>query len=258
MFSGGEGFVQGASIGYENSGPFRGELAFTDGKLSLNTNFEQFPVGANTADYGVVGRADFKIFGNWKDYDFSTGAYGATDDFLVVSAGADYTEAGDTHSITHVIDFDYGSKSGFALYGAYTGRAFSHTAIGSVGANGGTTGKTVGTNGYDWGFRGLASYAIDKTWEPYAGYEYIHFDSDNLPGGSQNSVHVIRAGINYYLLGPVARISLEADYLPEGSPVSDTGNGILGTGAPTKTSGFSHGGGSYEVILPRPVPTQPF
>ena len=54
--------------------------------------------------------------------------------------------------------------------------------------------------------------------------------------------------VNYYLYGEVARFSVEADYLPEGSPISDSGNGILATGAAAKTSGFSHGGGN-ELIF---------
>lgn len=243
LFTGAEGFVQGAAVGFD-VGNVRGELAYTDGALSLNTNFEQFPVGANTADWGVVGRIDIKAFGNWKDYDFSTGAYGASSDFLVFGIGSNYTEAGDTRSFTHILDVDFGTKRGFALYGAYTGRAFAHSAIGSIGTNGGTTGKTAGTNGYDFSLRGQVSYVIDQNWEPYAQYEFIHFDPDNLPVGVQNQIQILRVGVNYYFIGPVARISLEGEYIPGGTPVSDDGSGILATGAASATKGFSHGGGN--------------
>jgi hypothetical protein len=244
LFSGGEGFVQGAGFGFDNGDNIRGELDYTDGARSLNTNFEQFPVGANSADWGAIGRLEVKAFGNWKDYDFSTGAYGSTSDFLVFGVANDYTEAGDTHAFTYVADVDYGTRSGFALYGAFTGRAFAHSTIASIGSTGGTTGKATGTNGNDWSFRGQASYAIDRHWEPYAQYEFLHLDPNNLPAHAQNQIQILRAGINYYIFGPVARISVEAEYLPGGSPLSDDGSGILATGGATKTSGITHGGGN--------------
>jgi hypothetical protein len=248
LFTGSEGFVQGAGGGFDNGGPVRAQVVYTDGRLSLNTNFENYPTGANPSDYGVAGRVAVKFFGKWADYDFSTGAYGATEDFLVAGAGADYTEAGDTHAITHVIDVDYGAKSGFAFYGAYTGRAFNHEAIGSIGTIGATTGKAIGANGYDWSGRAQISYAINSRWEPYGQYEFIYLDKSDLPALAKNQIQVIRAGINYYLYGPVARITAEANYLPGGSPISDTGNGILATGAATKTAGFSQGGGNEFIF----------
>lgn len=249
LFANAEGFVQGVATGYyDTDTPVRAELAFTDGQRSANTNFQDFSVGGNTADYGAAARAEYKVFGDWTDYDRSTGAYGTKSDFLVVGAGADYTEAGDTHTLTHIADVDYGLKNGVAFYGAYTGRAFSHAAIGSIGTNGGTTGKAVGTNGYDWSFRGQVSYAIDRHWEPYAQYEYIWLDQNNLPVGARNEIQVLRAGVNYYLLGTTARLSVDGNYLPGGSPISDDGIGILSTGKATKQTGFAHGGGN-EFIL---------
>jgi hypothetical protein len=246
LFTNSEGFVQGVSIGFDNGGALRGEFAFTDGQRSANTNFQDF--STTPADWGVAGRAEYKFFGNWADYDRTTGAYDSKSDFLVAGAGADYTEAGDTSSFVHVIDANYGNTRGLGLYGAYTGRSFNHAAIGSIGSNGGTTGKTIGTDGYDWSFRGQVSYAIDTHWEPYAQYEYIHLDHSNLPAGARNDIQVLRAGVNYYFHGTQARLTFDVNYLPDGSPVSDDGIGLLATGAATKTTGISHGGGN-EVIV---------
>ncbi|MDB5291779.1 MAG: phosphate-selective porin family protein [Phycisphaerales bacterium] len=242
LFSNSEGFVQGVSLGFDNNGAVRGEFAFTDGQRSANTNFQDF--STTPADWGVAARAEYKVTGNWSDYDRTTGAYDTKSDFLVFGAGADYTEAGDTNSLVHVIDGNYGNKNGLGVYGAYTGRAFQHAAIGSIGTNGGTTGKTVGTDGYDWSLRGQVSYAIDTHWEPYVQYEYIHLDHSNLPSGVKNDIQVFRAGVNYYFHGTQARLTFDLNYLPDGSPVSDDGIGILATGASTKTSGISHGGGN--------------
>ena len=146
-----------------------------------------------------------------------------------------------------MIDVDYGTKAGFAFYGAFTGRAFGHAAIGSIGSIGGTTGKAIGTNGYDWSGR-AGSYAINSKWVSYGQYEFIYLDKDNLPAGTKNQIQVIRTGINYYLTSQFAGISAEADYLRGGSPINDTGNGILATGAATKTSGFTQGGGNEFIF----------
>lgn len=245
LFFNGEGFVQGASVGFENGGALRGVLAITDGQRSGNTGFQSFPT--NPANYGLAGRADLKLLGNWHDYDRTTGAYGVSGTFLVLGAGGDYTEAGDTHVITHVADVSFGNAQGFALYGAYTGRAFQHAALGSLGTDGGTTGKTPSSNGYDFSFRAQASYAIDEHWEPYAQYEFIHLDARGVPSGANHDVQVLRAGANYYLFNTQARLSFDVSYLPDGSPLGDDGNGILPTGASPKSGAVSHGGG--EVVF---------
>src|SRR5262249_52760321 len=57
LFAGGEGLVQGVSLGYEN-GPIRAEVAFTDGLRSQNTNFQDFPT--NNTNYGFSGRVEYK------------------------------------------------------------------------------------------------------------------------------------------------------------------------------------------------------
>ena len=251
LFTNSEGFVQGVSVGYDNGGAIRAEGAFTDGMRSANTNFLQFPNGTSPADWGAAGRAEYKFFGKWKDYDRSTGAYNASDDFLVAGAGADWTEAGDTNVITQVADVDYGSTSGLGVYGAFTGRAFDKAAIGSIGSDGGTIGspkKFPYSSGYDYSVRGQVSYAINQNWEPYAQYEYIHLDPSNLPAGARGNLQVIRAGVNYYLFNTEARLTVDFNYLPNGSPISDDGIGILATGAPTKTTGWSRGGGNEYIV----------
>lgn len=249
LFLNSEGFVQGAGFGFDTGDGLRGEFAFTDGMRSANSNFQQFPSGANPANWGIAGRLDAKVFGKWKDYDRTLGAYNASQDFLVFGTGADLTEAGDTNVVTPVVDVDYGSKSGFSLYGAYTGRVYSHAAIGSFGSDGGTIGKVAQANGFDYSLRGQASYALDAHWEPYVQYEYIHLDGSDLPAGTTTrDFQVIRAGFNYYLYNTEARLSFDGNYLPEGSPVNDDGVGILATGPATKTAGFSRGGGKEFIF----------
>jgi hypothetical protein len=214
QFAKGEGYVQGVSLMYDNSNNVRGEVAFTDGLGSTNQNFQDFPT--NSADWGAAGRVEYKLFGKWRDYE-RLSMYGVKDDLLVAGAGADYTEAGSTGFLTHVADVQYDNKNGIGLYGAYLGRF-------GKGVDTGTSSDT-----YDWTLRGQVAYSIDRHWEPYFQVEYIDFDPASLSVGTedQNEVPVIRVGTNYYLHGDAARFQVDLSYLPNGSPVSDTGLGIL-------------------------------
>ena len=246
LFANSEDFVKGASAGFDNNGPLRAELAYTGGDRNTNTSFQPFPT--NNANWGVAGRGEWKLSGDWSDYDRSTGAYNAAHNYLALGAGADFTQAGDTATLVHVIDADFGTRQGFGLYGAYLGRYFQNAAIGSVGNSGATRGNVPASTGYDWTLRGQISYAINSHWEPYAQYEYIRLDPINLPAGVRNDLHAIRAGVNYYLFNTEARVTLDITYLPNGTPVSDEGAGLLATGSSTRTAGITRGGGNELVF----------
>ncbi len=163
LFSAGDGIVQGASVGYDNNGPIRAELAITDGLRSANTDFQDFPATGIPADWGAAGRLEWKLVGDWKQYNGVT-ALGAKQELLVFGAGADYTEAGVTRQLTHVVDGQYNSPSGLTLYGAYLGRYVAHDG-GPPGTNGGFTGKKAAPNTYDSTVRAEAGYLIDRHWE---------------------------------------------------------------------------------------------
>lgn len=214
VFANSEGFVKGATLIYDPANSIRAEAGFTGGFRNTNTNFQQFPTPGIPADWGAAGRAEYKLFGNWKDYDQIT-AYGIKHDSLVFGAGADYTEAGHTDTLLHVADAQYQNKVGLSLYGAYLGR---YTARSTV---------AKGAYTYDPTARFQVSWALGRHWEPYGRYEYIHFDGREFAAHTQTNVQVITAGVNYYLYGLSAKLSLDASYLPNGSPVSDDGFGVL-------------------------------
>jgi len=134
---------------------------------------------------------------------------------LAFGLGADYTEKGQGSSaLTHVFDVEYGTN-GLLLYGAYLGRYTRDNHA---------SGK--GEDTYDSTARAQASYLIGK-WEPYVQYEFIHFDSGSVPLKSETTVHEIDLGTAYYLHGHNAKVTLDLEYLPNGSPVSDDGSGVL-------------------------------
>ena len=234
MFAGVDGLTQGVSLGYDNSGEFRVEAAFTDGIRSSNTNFQDFP--ATGTDWGVAGRVEYKLVGDWRDYAHFT-AYGSRQELLVLGAGADYNEAGRTGQLVHVVDVQYESPTGFSGYAAYLGRYVRHNG-GLPGTNGATTANSPAPDTYDATLRVQGAYLFNNRWEAFARYEYIHFDGAELPAGSfHKGVHEFTTGINYYFYGQHAKFTADLSYLPNGSPVSDDGSGVLA----------SHGGG--EIIL---------
>jgi hypothetical protein len=216
-FVNGEGFIKGVSAIYDPGTFIRGEAAFTGGLKNFNTNFQQFPT--NTADWGAAARAEFKAFGDWKDYE-RISAYGIEQRTLAFGAGADCTEGGRGGALVHVADVQYQSTTGWSLYAAYLGRY-----------NRGLTPRnsksklTVDT--YDPTARFQAAWAANAHWEPYARYEYVHFDGREFPAGARTNVQIITAGLNYYLYGQAAKLSFDVNYLPNGSPVADDGFGLL-------------------------------
>jgi len=232
----GDDIVKGASIGYGYDDPnsaFRTEVAITSGERNFGTTYQEFPT--NTASWGAAGRAEYKALGDWNKYNQFT-ALGDTQDLLVFGAGFDYTEAGTTAALTHVVDVQYDSSQGLGLYAAYLGRYTRHNG-GPPTTNGGFTGAGPDFNTYDSTFRLMAAYLIDGHWEPFVRYEYIHFDGRELSAGTNPTVHDFTLGFNYYFHAHRAKITAGATYLPNGSPISNTISDLQ----------QSHGGN--EVIL---------
>jgi Phosphate-selective porin O and P len=229
-FSNADDYVQGVSLIYDAKGPLHAELAFTDGsdfvtaagtRNDFNQNFQDF--GTNNADYGGAARVEYLAFGDWKDYD-SFSAYGAKSDLLVFGGGLDYTEAGNTGFFSQTVDVQYKMTGGLALYAAYYGRYTkdSPAAIDAPGAA-----PAALHNLYDWGVVAQASYMINPKLEIFGRYGYLDLDSDGLASGTENHVHEITAGGNYYFEGHNAKLTLDGGYLPNGAPIADDGAGIL-------------------------------
>ena len=58
-------------------------------------------------------------------------------------------------------------------------------------------------------------------------YEFIKFDDATVGGGGDDTLHEIAVGANYYLHGHDAKFTFDALWLPDGSPVNDSGSGVL-------------------------------
>jgi hypothetical protein len=218
FFTGGDNLVQGMAAGYEHDA-LQTEFAFTDGQNESNRNFQDFPT--NAWDYGVAARAQYKLFGDWKGYEqFS--AMGLKQDLLVVGGGVDFSQGGDTDQILATADIQYGNTTGLGLYGALYGRQTLNAP------KNGTATPVAQNDTFDWGAIAQASYLIPQTKvEPFVRYDYLSLDSDTVAAGAEQHVHEFTAGVNYYLHGHDAKFTFDVMYLPNGSPVADSGSDVL-------------------------------
>jgi TolA-binding protein len=217
VFTGGENYVQGVAVIYSKE-TWHATAAFTDGALNnFNQNFQDFPT--NNADFGGAARVEYKVFGDWQDYN-EFAPYNIKKDLLVIGAAADYTEAGDTGYLVHTVDAQYNLTSGWTFYAAYLARYVSNGPVSSGAPAPG------GFDGYDWSAEAMVAYRLDRHWEPFARYAYLHLTQGEV-ASSENDVNEMTAGVNYYWYGQAAKFTLDFVYYPNGSPVSDTGSGVL-------------------------------
>jgi hypothetical protein len=224
----GDDIVKGAmlSAGYDTPGSLRGELAFTGGERNVDTTFQGFP--SNPATWGLAGRAEWKLFGDWDDYSQFT-SLDDKSELLVVGGGTDFTQGGGTSALTHVLDVQYNLPDGLSLYAAYLGRYVSNDG-GLPNTNGHpATGAAPFGDTYDATARFTAAYVIQRRFEPFFRYEYLHFDAREFSAPTNNDISDITLGANYYFFGQRVKASFAASYLPQGSPVSSTLGDVLTT-----------------------------
>jgi len=78
---------------------------------------------------------------------------------------------------------------------------------------------------WDWAIVAQVAYMINTQWEVFGRYDYLKLD--NTDAGEEDTFHEATIGINYYLKGHHAKITIDAGWLPNGSPSNQDGAGIL-------------------------------
>ena len=210
--------VQGVALTYgtpKEENPIQGELAFTDGDSSKNTDFrdaDPATTGRVNGNFGASGRFSYKWFGNWNDY-YQFSSRFTKKELFVTGVGADFSENGSTNVIRTTVDAQYNNPNGLSAY---------------VAANyNDTSGDAVGNNAY--GLQGQVGYVLAPEWEVFGRYEYVHLDA--FANGEDN-YHEITGGVNYFFgpegaWGNALKMTVDVTYLPNGSPGSITGLGYL-------------------------------
>ncbi|MFI5377716.1 MAG: hypothetical protein ACHRHE_00300 [Tepidisphaerales bacterium] len=227
IFANVDTFTQGVTFIWDPKAELRFEGGVTDGIRSANTNFQDQPNNSIAYNYGVAARLEYKAMGEWSDYNQIT-AYGNKKDLLVFGLGVDYSETGSTSCLTHAFDVQYGGANGLFLYASYIGRYTSNT-LGLPNAAGVSTSfqspANPGQDTYEPSVLFQASYIVAKNWEPYLRYEYMCLAG--TPAGSENTVHEISGGVNYWMHGHNAKITTQLMYLPNGIPIDDSSSDVL-------------------------------
>jgi hypothetical protein len=231
IFANGDAFTEGATFIYDPKTWARAEAGVNHGLRSANTNFQDFP--ANPFDFGVAGRAEFKLFGRWQDYG-QIGAVDVKEPLLVVGVGADSSQRGHATQTVGAVDVQYADQNGLSLYGAavdrYTNHNFGIATASTVGATFITNPDpaVLGRATNEYSLLAEAGYQFSNHLEPFGRYEYMHLQG--TPAGSRNYFHVITAGVNYYWYGHRAKLTAEVIYLPNGLPIDDSGGDVLASG----------------------------
>jgi hypothetical protein len=213
VLNGGESYVQGIDLLWDNNANLRADVGFTDGYNSRNTNFQDPPT--NAFDFGVHGRIEWLAMGkDFKGYQQFTSMGNKSGDFLVIGAGADFSQNGDINVLHHNVDAQWNSGP-LGVYAAFVGL---YTDVGAG-----------GSNSFDWGFVVQANYMLNSQWEIFGRYDYMDLDGTDsaIAHGNEDSFHEICVGLNYYLHGHSAKITVDAGWLPNGSPNNQTGIGVL-------------------------------
>jgi hypothetical protein len=230
IFGNTDTFTQAATVQYAGTNkPIRFEGGVTDGIRAANTNFEDSPNNGIAYDGGVAGRIEWKLMGNWKDYDQLT-AWGNSANLLVLGTGLDYSYAGGgDNTISQTLDLQYGGTNGFFAYICYFGRYTEHNRgipnTSSVSASFVTPTPQLGKDTYEPSVDAEFAYLIGKHFEPFVRYEYMFLQG--TPPGSQNDVTDISLGFNYYFFGHNVMFTQQFMYLPTGIPINDDSSDVL-------------------------------
>lgn len=209
------GFVQGLSLVYgDDDSALHGAVAFHDGAGSINTPFIDSPGGVEADEqFGVAGRAEYKLAGDWKHYkDFT--ARTTNSNFLVLGTAADWTQAAGLDVLFTTADVQWETPIGFALYGAVLGNYFKFR-------------DGTDEHRFDWGGVAQAAQMLTWNWEAFVRYDVLFPDD-----AADDQFHEVAVGANYYFgtagqFGHAAKLTLDVTYLPDGAPSDATGLGIL-------------------------------
>lgn len=208
--------VQGAALIYgSKANPLRVEVAVHDGANSKNTNY--LGPDTNPTQWGAAARAEYKLAGDWASYrDFT--AKGTRTELFIVGAGVDATERENSLTYLTTIDAQYENPDGLSTFAALHA---NFTDLRNTAQD---------DSRVDWGFVVQAEYAFGGNWEIFGRSAFVEFDGDLVDGGED--VIELTAGSNYYLgsqgsLLHRAKFTLDVVYLPDGSPISFEGAGIL-------------------------------
>ncbi|MGA2582069.1 MAG: hypothetical protein ABSG31_02235 [Tepidisphaeraceae bacterium] len=223
LLGGGQtGRIQGVGLVYDE-GRLRSQTVIHDGYDSINTKFfASGGIGAGVGDgagvtpdnFGVSERADFLAVGDRTDdynpftqYDNGFSALGVKETYLVIGAGADYSQAGANSVLFHSVDAQFDMPSGFSAFAAYLA---SYRAL--------PTNQGIAPGHYyDSGFELQLAQLIGRKFEPFVRYDYSYLAAKTVPGLTDRAEEFTVGG-NCYIYRQNLKFTLDGSWLPEGVP----------------------------------------
>jgi hypothetical protein len=202
-------YVQGVALEWgEDDSPLQAEVAYIDGEGSANTDYTDSP-----ENFGVTARVEYKFSGNWKNYSDFT-AKGTEEDLLVVGGGGSWSQTGSGDVYRLTADVQWENTGGLGVYGAgIYNYAEDETDL------------------HNWGLLAQVGYMLPnaENWEVFGRGSAIFADAEDEAFG-EDQYWEFNVGVNKYFSGHNAKFTLDAGWLPEGSPTGASGLGITGTG----------------------------
>lgn len=200
------GYSQGVALGWASDN-FRGQVMFTDGADSANTDWTD-------ADhqYALAGRVEFLVAGNWKQFDDMTSwrgsEYGCKIGAALYTDGDGDGAADGDDTNTSGVTVDVGVEGdGWNVFGAFVYWNYDDDAA-------------IDTDEMAFVIQG--GYFFTDEIEAFARYEYGDPDSDVI-----EDLNVITAGINYYFAKHNMKWTTDLGFAmdPIGSKYASTGAG---------------------------------
>jgi hypothetical protein len=240
-----QGYSQGVELAYEAE-TWRAFFAFSDGLNSANTDFNSrqninVPPGGNPTlvvsgqgEYGLTGRGEFMLSGNWKQFEDFTSAKGS--DFgCMLGAAVHYQQSDNTgnptdsdlQTLRYTIDASFEGDS-WNAYAAFIG---DHSKARNFGGN---------SPDFDnFGFVGQGGWRFAENTEVFGRYEFAYLDNDLVnaaaTGSGKNKFHFLTAGLNQYYAGHAAKATADVVYSFQDTSnlaalgyIPNTGVGLLG------------------------------
>lgn len=204
-------------------------LAVHNGTWGWNTEFTD-----DRTDYALGVRGEWKVFGDWKQFQDTVGWAGNHGLLLGSAVEFDRGETGGGTQAPDILKYT-GDVSlegdGWNLFAAFTARHIESN--GSPGI----------LDAEQWGavLQGGIFIIPDKV-DLYARYEWVDVDgvafkqSTGVTTATTNDVaQLITLGTNYYLRGHETKLSFDIVHAFDGLPVTDTGSGLRASDGPSTT-----------------------
>jgi hypothetical protein len=183
------------------------------GNTDFTNNRDVTPATTPT-NYGVSGRVDYKVFGDWVDTTDLTGKNSGKHDLLNLGAAFDYTDLQGSDDLRWAVDAQYQISHKLALFTGIYGNDISFRNVKS--------GSPTGRNDLAGTIEG--GYFLAPAWQLVARYAIVRAD-DQFKTAGQGTFNEIAAGVNYFLgedgsWGNHAKLSVDLNYLPNGTPAA--------------------------------------